>query len=147
VHDGQIVNCPTARQPGKTYQRLIETGDGAWAEDLRTPCVGGVPVLVFVKAKLAAERFSIQNKTVTVKAPREVFTTEEIATITRFCAAMGVDWGGLDILRERGSGRLYIVDVNKTDTGPAVILSWKDRVRVTSLLADALTKLVRASRR
>jgi hypothetical protein len=143
AHDGQVVQCPTARQPGKTYQRLIETGDGVWAHDLRTPCVGGVPILVFVKGKLAAERFSIQNKTVTVKTPAEIFSAEEIATITRFCVAMGLDWGGLDILREKSSGRLFVVDVNKTDTGPAVILSWKDRIRVTSLLADALTKLVR----
>jgi hypothetical protein len=144
VHDGRLVQCPTARQPGKTYQRLIETGDGIWAQDLRTPCVGGRPVLVFVKGKLAAERFSIQNKTVTVKRPDEVYSDTEIAAITRFCFAMGLDWGGLDILREKISGRLYVVDVNKTDTGPAVILSWKDRIQVTSLLANALKELVQA---
>jgi hypothetical protein len=57
---------------------------------------------------------------------------------------MKLDWGGLDVLREHASGRLYVVDVNKTDTGPAVVLSWRDRARATQLLADALVKMVRA---
>jgi hypothetical protein len=59
---------------------------------------------------------------------------------------MQLDWGGLDVLRERESGRLYVVDVNKTDTGPAVVLSWRDRARATTLLSDALREMISASR-
>jgi hypothetical protein len=55
---------------------------------------------------------------------------------------MQLDWGGLDVLREHASGRLYVVDVNKTDTGPAVVLSWRDRARATTLLSNALREMV-----
>jgi hypothetical protein len=45
-------------------------------------------------------------------------------------------------LREHESGRLYVVDVNKTDTGPAVVLSWKDRALATKRLSQALRDMV-----
>jgi hypothetical protein len=145
LHDGRLVRCPTARVVGKSYQRVIKTeGADGWAYDLRTACVAGRPVVVFVKQKPATARFSIQNTSVVVKAPNEVFSTAEIAEIERFCAAMRLDWGGLDVLREHESGRLYVVDVNKTDTGPAVVLSWKDRARATRVLAEALREMVSA---
>jgi hypothetical protein len=145
VHDGRLVQCPTARIDGKSYQRLIKTerADG-WAYDLRTACVGGKPVVVFVKQKPAVARFSIQNTSVVVRAPEEVFSAAEIAQISAFCGAMKLDWGGLDVLREAESGRLYVVDVNKTDTGPAVVLSWKDRARATTLLSNALRVMISA---
>lgn len=146
VHDGRLVQCPIAPAPGKAYQRVIKTeGADGWAYDLRTACVGGRPIAVYVKQKPAAARFSIQNTSVVVKAPEEVFSPREIAQLQHFCAVMKLDWGGLDVLRERESGRLYVVDVNKTDTGPAVVLSWKDRARVTKLLSDALRAMVMPS--
>ncbi|MBX9745378.1 MAG: hypothetical protein K2X34_00655, partial [Hyphomonadaceae bacterium] len=145
VHDGRIVQCPLPRVEGKSYQRVIKTeGADGWAYDLRTACVGRRPVVVFVKQKPAVSRFSIQNTSVVVKTPEEVFSPAEIQQIERFCAAMQLDWGGLDVLREHESGRLYVVDVNKTDTGPAVVLSWKDRARATSLLSDALREMISA---
>jgi hypothetical protein len=146
LHDGRLVTCPTQPVPGKAYQRVIKTeGDDGWAYDLRTACVGRKPVVVFLKKKPAAARFSIQNTSVEVTRPDEIFSAAEIAQIQQFCEAMQLDWGGLDILRERETGRLYVVDVNKTDTGPAVVLSWKDRAIATQLLADALRAMVTVS--
>lgn len=143
LHDGRIVQCPCEPAPGKTYQRFIRTADGSnMARDLRTATVGGKPVVVFDKRKPAGESFSIQNSSVVVRAPEDVFSAAEIAQIETFCAAMKLDWGGLDVLREHATGRLYVVDVNKTDTGPAVVLNWKDRARATTLLSAALRKMV-----
>ncbi|MBC7767310.1 MAG: hypothetical protein H7124_00835 [Phycisphaerales bacterium] len=143
LHDGHIVECPRPAAPGAAYQYLIRTeGEDGFVEDLRTACVGGRPVVVFVKRKPATARFSIQSSSVVVKTPAEAFSPAEIAQLTRLCAAMKLDWGGLDVLRERASGRLYVVDVNKTDTGPAVVLSWRDRARATALLASALSAMV-----
>jgi hypothetical protein len=143
LHDGGLVQCPTARVAGKAYQRVIKTeGADGWAHDLRTACVGGKPVVVFVKQKPAAARFSIQNTSVAVKTPDEVFSAAELEQIEAFCAAMKLDWGGLDVLREHATGRLYVVDVNKTDTGPAVVLNWRDRARATTLLSNALRAMV-----
>ena len=144
LHDGRLVVCPTEPAPGKAYQRVIETeGEDGWAYDLRTACVGRRPVVVFLKKKPASARFSIQNTSVVVKTPDEVFSPAEIAQLERFCEAMQLDWAGLDVLREHASGRLYVVDVNKTDTGPAVVLNWRDRAKATTLLSNALRDLAR----
>lgn len=146
LHDGKLVHCPTPRVAGKSYQRVIKTeGDDGWAYDLRTACVGRKPVVVFLKKKPAAARFSIQNTSVVVKLPEEVFSAAELAQVARFLDVMQLDWGGLDVLRERETGRLFVVDVNKTDTGPAVVLNWADRTRATSLLAKALVDMVRGA--
>ncbi|WP_207801792.1 hypothetical protein [Phenylobacterium hankyongense] len=144
AHDGRIVSCPTARRAGQHYQRLIDTTDDACAYDLRTACVGGAPVAVWIKRKPSDNRFSIHNLSVTLQTPAEVFSPEEIARITRFLAAMHIDWAGLDILRDRHSGRIYIVDVNKTDVGPIIALSFADKIRSTVRLARALDALLPA---
>jgi len=146
LHDGRLVMCPTQPAPGKAYQRVIKTErDDGWAYDLRTACVARKPVVVFLKRKPAAARFSIQNTSVDVKRPDEIFSADELRQIEKFCETMQLDWGGLDILRERETGRLYVVDVNKTDTGPAVVLSWSDRTIATQRLSDALRAMVTAS--
>ena len=54
---------------------------------------------------------------------------------------MKLDWGGLDILRDRANGRLYVVDVNKTDM-PPLALPFRDKVRAIALLGDALKRLL-----
>jgi hypothetical protein len=142
LHDGRLVICPTEPAPGKAYQRMIKTeGEDGWAYDLRTACVGRRPVVVFLKKKPASARFSIQNTSVVVKTPDELFSPAEIAQLERFCEAMQLDWAGLDVLREHATGRLYVVDVNKTDTGPAVVLNWADRAKATTLLSAALCKM------
>ncbi len=142
AHDGKVVQCPTPRLPGRSYQRLIDTRDGDFAYDLRTPCVGGRPVAVWIKRKTPERAFAIQNLEVTLHQPQDIFSDAELAGIGRFCSAMQVDWAGLDILRERGTGRLYIVDVNKTDVGPIIALSLRDKLRSTRLMSQALEALL-----
>lgn len=144
AHDGRVVQCPMVRRPGRCYQRLVDTAEGAFIHDLRTPTVGGVPVVVWEKKKPGDNRFSIHNLSVRRHDPAAVYSPEELALIGRFCVAMGLDWGGLDILRDRPSGRIYIVDVNKTDVGPVIALSWADKLVSTGMLARALAKLVSA---
>ncbi|MDB5469873.1 MAG: hypothetical protein JWR84_1433 [Caulobacter sp.] len=143
VHDGRIVEGPCRRRPDCVYQRLVDTaGDDGACRDLRTPCAGGEPVLVWIKVKPAGRRFAIQNRRATLHDPAEVFSPRERALIAAFNARMGADWGGLDILRDRHDGRIYIVDVNKTDLGPLIALSWVDKIRSMTRLGRALERLV-----
>ena len=143
VHDGRIMGLDEAPRADCVYQRLIDTTDAdGSANDLRTLCVGGIPVLVWLKVKPAGARFAIHNRIASLRDPAEIFSHEEIALIGRFAARMGLDWGGLDILRERTDGRIYIVDVNKTDVGPVIALSWRDKMRSMDRLAHALEGVV-----
>lgn len=142
AHDGRIVNTPLQPRPGYVYQRLIETGDDAFVEDLRTPCVAGEPIVVFVKRRPRCDRFANRNASVALADPRQLFSPAERAKIRAFARAMHLDWGGLDILRDRATGRLYIVDVNKTDMAP-LALPFADKMRASGKLGAALDRLIR----
>lgn len=146
VHGGRIIVAPVAPKPGFTYQRLVDTqnADGC-CRDLRTLCAGGMPILVWIKTKTPEGRFSINNQNAALRDPASVYSAEELTRISKFCKHMGLDWGGLDILRDRADGRIYIVDVNKTDLGPVIALSWRDKITSMARLSRALRKLLEAN--
>lgn len=150
VHDGRIQTGPTRREPGLAYQRLIQAvAEDGCVEDLRCPTVGGDVPVVFLKRRPASDRFANHNSEVRLLDPDAVFSKAERAQIARFCEAMKLDWGGIDVLRDRATGELWIVDVNKTDMGPPIALPMKDKVFATRKLAAALrgfieTQLVRS---
>jgi hypothetical protein len=142
AHDGRLVTCPMAPRPGRSYQLFIDCADGETAFDYRTTIINRTPQFVLVKSKPASDRFSIHNTNVVFARLETVYSRAEIDMIARFASAMALDWAALDILRDRTSRRIYVVDVNKTDMGPAVDLSWRDRERVKRIIAQELLRLV-----
>ncbi len=54
--------------------------------------------------------------------PLTYFSAAELAQISEFARLIGLEWGGVDVLRDRTDGRLPIVDANKTDMGPPIAL-------------------------
>ena len=142
THDGRIVACPCAAKPDKVYQRLIDTvrADG-FAYDLRTHVVGGAVVAVWTKQRTVPGRFLPANRSATLHAPAEIFSPAELDRIVTFARAMGADWAGIDVLRD-ADGRIYIVDVNKTDAGPIIALSLADKLRSVAVLGAALTAMI-----
>jgi hypothetical protein len=144
VHDGRVVICPTEPKPGKVYQRLIDAvqSDGL-IDDLRTPTIGGIPQVVFIKRRPTKERFTNHNSEVFLRRVEEVFSADELAAIGRFCAEMKLDWGGLDILRDKATNKIYIVDANKTDMGPPTALPIADKMAATRIMAHGLTNWIK----
>lgn len=142
AHDGRQVWLPTKPRPGRTYQRLIDNVEDGLAVDLRTPIVGGRPVVVFIKRRPVADRFANHNSAVSLARPRDIFSNKELDQLGAFARAMSLDWGGLDVLRDRSSGRLYVVDVNKTDMGPPIALPFLDKIAAVARLGRALRQLV-----
>ncbi len=138
VHDGRVVQCPAPRRPGKTYQRLVDTiAHDGMVEDIRCPTVLGEIPVAFIKRRPAETRFANANSQVRLVDPADVLSAQERQRIAHFAAAMGLEWGGVDVLRDRRDGRLYIVDVNKTDMGPPTALNLVDQVRAALRLARA----------
>lgn len=138
AHDGRVVFGPLEPQVGRSYQKLInnEAGDGL-VEDLRTCTVAGEPVLVFRKRRPLARRFANENVSVDLVRPQDVFSPAEIDLIRRFTSEIRLDWGGVDVLRNKDDGRIYIVDANKTDMGPPVALPLGQKLKATRRLARA----------
>jgi len=139
THDGRIVEHPMTPQANHVYQKLIDnrTQDGT-VLDYRCPTVFGEIPLVFLKERPINQRFANMNSRVRLAEPSACFSPEEIRKISAFCAAMNLDWGGLDVLRDAKDGRIYIVDVNKTDMGPPLSLSIKDKLHAVKTLGLAL---------
>ena len=139
VHDAQIHNTPVTAEAGRVYQKLIDnrTQDGT-VLDYRSPTVFGDIPLVFLKERPVDQRFANLNTRVRVTTAEDCFSPDEMSKIKAFCAAMNLDWGGLDILRHAADGRLYIVDVNKTDMGPPLSLPIKEKLSAVKTLGQAL---------
>jgi hypothetical protein len=144
AHDGHIVQCPTAPHAGRAYQRLIDNRgiDPSLVEDLRTCTLGGKPICVFVKRRPVTKRFQNTNVDVMLRDPEQVFSGDEIQRIGVFCKQIGLEWGGVDVLRNSSDGKLYIVDANKTDMGPPIALNLADKVKAARKLAQAFRDYV-----
>ncbi|MEQ8179478.1 MAG: hypothetical protein RIA10_14195 [Amphiplicatus sp.] len=143
-HDGRIVVCPLT-QPARdrVYQRLVEnTFDGREFVDIRTPVVGGKIPFVYLKRRTRELRFSNDNHRVDLVDADAMLSKQEQAQIAGFASAMALDFGGLDVLRDRADGRIYIVDANKTDMGPPSALSGLNKLKAMRGLADAFANLV-----
>ncbi|HBS30890.1 MAG TPA: hypothetical protein DEA40_03990, partial [Parvularcula sp.] len=143
-HDGLIVECPLASPRGdRVYQRLIDnTFDGREFIDIRTPVVGGKAPFVYLKRRTRDLRFSNENHRVDLAPADAMLSRDEQAKIGEFARAMALDFGGLDVLRNREDGRIYVVDANKTDMGPPSALSAPDKVKAMRGIADAFAALV-----
>lgn len=138
AHDGRVVQGPFPREAGRSYQKLINNEiEGGLVMDLRTCIVGGEPAIVFRKRRPLERRFLNENVEVDWVKPDDVYSPAEIDMLRRFASEIRLDWGGVDVLRNKDDGRLYVVDANKTDMGPPVAMPLGQKLRATRLLARA----------
>ena len=145
THTGKIVQGPCEAEEGYVYQKLIDNrSNNKRVTDIRCPTVFGEIPLIYLKSRPEDRRFDNLNTHVTMSTAEEQFSASEIEKIRLFCNAMNLDWGGLDVLRDAADGRIYIVDVNKTDMGPPLSLPLKDKLKSTSILAKALEQAIEA---
>jgi hypothetical protein len=145
AHDGRIVVCPTPAKAGRVYQRVVDNripGRPELVEDIRTPTVGGRPPVVFLKRRRISDRFANANVEVVAARPEDVYSQAELDSIAEFTRLLGLDWGGLDVLRDAKEGRLYIVDANKTDMGPPTALPLAEKLDATRIMARAFRAFV-----
>ena len=145
THDGQVIECPILPETVRAesvYQKLVDsTFTEQGAEDLRMAYVGGEIPVVFRKLKTLEKRFGTDYAHVDVWTADEAFSKDEQAKLTAFCEAMGLDFGAVDVMRDKHDGRIYVVDVNKTGM-PVLCLSQKSQRAAFRLIADALIRLV-----
>ena len=143
-HDGRIIECPVASpKRDHVYQRLIDnTFDGRDHIDIRTPIVGGAIPFVYLKRREPSLRFTNDNYRVDLVDADAMLAADEQQKVIEFARAMRLDFGGIDVLRDRSDGRIYIVDANKTDMGPPSALKSQDKLKAMRGLADAFSAMV-----
>lgn len=144
-HDGKIILCPLkVVETGYVYQKLINNYfDRELTYDIRVPLFDGVIPCVYLKYRKKEYRFNRYFKSEIVWQPEEVLSREEIRNIIRFCEELGLDYGELDVLRDKDDGKVYIVDANNT---PAILrfrtLSKRTYFKLLPHLANHFEKMV-----
>lgn len=145
THDGIVLRGPLPAallHPKRVYQRLVRAEEGAEAIDLRTPIYAGRVPMVYEKRRPLATRFSSRNTAVCVRRAEEVYSSEELRQLAEFAAAMGLDFGELDVLRDRIDGRIYVVDAANTPGGPPFNTPPDARARALHRLGWAFRELI-----
>jgi len=142
THDGEVMRCPVARPDGRSvYQRLVaNTVSDSKVEDLRAVVVGASLPLVYVKHRPLGRRFSNTNSEVRVADADTVFDESETRQLLVLAAELRLDLGELDVLRDREDGRIYVVDVNNTPSGPPNHLPRPERRRAVELISSAVER-------
>ena len=128
----------TNTKSNAVYQIVIDNnaGNGEFL-DYRVPVIGHAIPLVYAKYKRENVRFTNDVHRSELQEVDDIFSAEEQMHILRFTQAMGADFSELDILRDNTSGKIYIIDVNKTPYGPPKGLGKRNTLRAISRLSDA----------
>jgi hypothetical protein len=139
---GRIVDGPIARpERGKAYERLVDCRDGDYLVTGRPVIIGSQIAIAYRKWRPYPSWFvgCVLSLPVPVS---ELFSASEQALLLRFAAEMGMDYGELDVLRDRDSGLIYVVDANRTP-GPPRNLPAHMAGPTFDAMADAFRELVR----
>ena len=117
THDGEVIQCPipaTSLDDDAVYERLIDTRtpDGLYT-NYRVAVCGAVVPVVLVMYRPADNRFDGTAHHEVVPTSN-VLDRQEEERLGEFARAMGLDYGELDVLRDNGDGRIYVVDANNT---------------------------------
>ncbi len=141
-HDGMIVKGPVVKEEGFVYQKLINNSvDGSLTADMRIPVINGIIPLIYVKYKPDEERFGLfkrkhhRQKSVELHPPEALLSADEISKLIKFCKDFHLDYGELDVLRHKDDGKIYVVDVNNTPTGPPY-MNRKDKKTAMQKMTD-----------
>lgn len=140
THSGEIVQCPVDTvEENCIYQIVInnKTEDGFF-EDIRVPVAAGAIPFVYIKLKSPESRFETKASKVLLKQPDDILSADEQQKILEFARIIGLDFGEVDVLRNRDDGRIYVVDVNNTPYGPPANLDEHGRETAIEKLSEKL---------
>lgn len=141
-HDGTIIECPIKESSEEfIYQILIDndTQDG-YVEDIRVPIVNGLIDFLYLNKRFIDKRFGSSNNITKVVSPSDVFSDDEMSKINLFCKKIKLEYGELDILRNKDDGKIYIIDANNTPQGPPANMSKLDSKEVLTKMAHTFKK-------
>jgi len=118
VHDGTILECPTKREDGYVYQKLVNSSCGKdKVMDMRIHIFKGAIPFLLRRYKNTKDIFHMTIDA-EIAETDELLSGEEQEKIIAYCNKLGIDYGELDALRDNDDGLLYIVDANNTPAGP-----------------------------
>ncbi|WP_317204283.1 hypothetical protein [Janthinobacterium sp.] len=134
AHDGVTVLGPiAARADDCVYQLVVDNRGPKALEvpdnvcDMRVAIFGGAPAFAYLKYRPKTSRFSNTNSSIRIAELPSILEPAELLRVAEFCKEAGLDYGEIDVVRDYSSGKIYILDINKTPLGPPNGLTEKDR--------------------
>ncbi len=141
THDGRVISLPdTVAREGVVYERLITNEIGKdLVFDIRLPLFGDISPFAIVKFRPKSIRFANRNSISYLVSTSQILSASEMWLCRAFCREIGLHFGEIDVLRDKTSGKIYIVDANNTPVGPTKSLSDADRTRAIQLYGQAFS--------
>ncbi len=117
-HDGRLIVGPTGRKrAGVVYQRPIDSLiDGEFFE--YRPIIMGDRIPIALESRMPFPHWGHHAISTRARPAAELFSPAETDLLLEFTARIGLEFGELDVLREESTGRLYVLDANRTPTRP-----------------------------
>lgn len=141
VRGGRVVAGPLARRrPRHVYQRVVDCVIDGRVHTIRPMIFGGRILAVYEKWRAGGDWFSGPEE-VLVRTADDLLSVAEQLLLLRFAKNLGLDYGELDVLRDEGSGLLYVVDANRTPIRPRG-LQRHDEDAAFGPLAEALLERI-----
>lgn len=155
---GKVISCPIDTvEAGVVYNKLIDNGIGdGLVLNYRVLIFKKVIPFISLRTIPQERRFNGISGAISVRLvqPRDVFSEDEIRKILIFCQKIGLDYGELDILRDKDDKRLYIIDANNTPYSHMLhsdplklpphkrFISPKERLNMLHELAESFTGMM-----
>ncbi|WP_093094615.1 hypothetical protein [Shimia aestuarii] len=137
AHDGIVIEKPTKVEEGYVYQRLIDNRiNDEEIEDLRLIFIGEILPQFYRRTRLTDKRFKNVDTGVYLERTLSYFAQAEIDLVGELCRKVGLDYGEVDVLRDRVDGKIYVVDVNRTPFGPPRKISRADEVAAVKMMGE-----------
>jgi hypothetical protein len=141
AHDGRLVSASMARRGGYVYQRFIDTRSGGWLHSTRPVIIGREIVVALEFRRTEGDLFFGTNRCV-ARAPEAVYSRVEHEQLLAFAEGIGLEFGELDVFRDRDSKLIYVIDANRTSFRPAHI-GRADFARLYSAAVPAFARLLK----
>lgn len=136
TNDGELVMGPLARRrDGYVYQRLIEGVRDGRVYNTRALVMGDQIPLAVEKWRPLPNWFH-GGTVVEPAAPADLWSADEMDLILRFCAAIRLDYGEVDVLRDNSTDRIFIIDANRTPIRP-IGLDARHDDKIYGVMAEA----------
>jgi hypothetical protein len=121
------------------YQLVIDNSYGDdLVLDIRVPIVEHTLSFAYLKYRKISERFKNTTVRTEVVPIESVLSTEEILLLNQYCKELKLEYGELDVLRNKQDGKIYVVDVNNTPQGPPANTPKEDGLKALGEIAQTL---------
>ena len=140
LHDGKIITGPISEKlENVVYQLVIDNSYGDdLVLDIRVPIIDETLSFVYLKYRKISERFKNTTVNSDVVPIGSVLTADEIILLNKYVFELNLNYGELDVLRNKDDGRIYIVDVNNTPQGPPANTAKEEGIRALTEISKTL---------